>query len=254
MPNRDIKESARTSPTLAQLSHGAERLFWRLTTFCDDYGRFDASPIVVRTACLPLVPRVTDKDVRAWLNEFGRANLARFYCAGDRVFGYLVSWSRHQRIRNKMSKFPDPTESLAEVPNPPSIAVNCRQLPQSAASPVVPGTTVVPATTDKRDTVGAASPDLAIELLEFLNRKTGRSYRPVETNLALIRARLADGMDPYRLKAMISRKTRAWSSDPTMAPYLRPVTLFNRTKCEQYLGELPLPQPEDINGHLDGMP
>lgn len=251
MPNRDIKESARTSPTLAHLSHGAERLFWRMTTYCDDFGRFDANPIVVRAACLPLVPRVKDADVRGWIAEMAAHGLIRLYRVGDRSYGHFLSWAKHQRMRNKISKYPEP---LAELPISPQSAAIDSDSPQSAASPVVTGTTVVPATTEIRDTVGAASPDLAIDLLNWLNTKTGRSYRPVETNLSLIRARLADGIDPRRLRAMVSKKARAWGPDPAMSPYLRPATLFNKTKCEQYVGELPPMQESNGHGDTHGMP
>ena len=55
MPSRVIRESALNSPTLAKLSHGAERLFWRLTIIADDAGRFDAHPTVVKARCFPLL-------------------------------------------------------------------------------------------------------------------------------------------------------------------------------------------------------
>lgn len=79
-------------------------------------------------------------------------------------------------------------------------------------------------------------PDLAI--LEFLNQKTGKHFRAKPTNLSPIRARLADGIADWQLRAIISRKTHEWRGTEREL-YLRPATLFNKTKCEQYLGELP---------------
>jgi len=84
--------------------------------------------------------------------------------------------------------------------------------------------------------------DLSGEILEFLNQKAGRTYRQTATHLDLIRARLRDGIAPWQLRAIVSRKVHEWRSTE-MAKYLRPATLFNRTKCEQYLGELPAPPP-----------
>jgi uncharacterized phage protein (TIGR02220 family) len=78
----------------------------------------------------------------------------------------------------------------------------------------------------------------AIEILQFLNEKTGRAYRPVGTNINLIVARLKSGITISQCFKVIARKTRAWKGDPKMDEYLRPATLFNATKFEQYVGEL----------------
>lgn len=78
----------------------------------------------------------------------------------------------------------------------------------------------------------------AKEVLAYLNQKAGRNYRPSPANLDLITARLREGTSPTQLKTIIDVKTTQWLDDPKMADYLRPATLFNRTKCEQYLGQL----------------
>jgi len=50
LPNRFIKESICKSETLDKLTAEEERLFYRLIVNCDDYGRFDAKPSIVRMA------------------------------------------------------------------------------------------------------------------------------------------------------------------------------------------------------------
>ena len=80
----------------------------------------------------------------------------------------------------------------------------------------------------------------AIEVLEFLNEKAGRAYRPVDANLKLIIARLKSGASITECFQVIAKKTREWKVDPKMVEYLRPATLFNATKFEQYVGELVL--------------
>ncbi len=92
--------------------------------------------------------------------------------------------------------------------------------------------------------------DKAVQLLQFLNEKTGSSFREVDTNLRLIEARLASGIDPDVCMKMIERKCSEWSTNPDMKKYLRPATLFNTTKFEQYIGESERPtaaQPTYIN-------
>jgi uncharacterized phage protein (TIGR02220 family) len=85
----------------------------------------------------------------------------------------------------------------------------------------------------------------AREVLDFLNAKTGRQYRPVESTIAMIVARLKGQnldteVDVQTCKSLIAKKVRDWNTDEKMAKYLRPETLFNRTKFESYLGELNL--------------
>ena len=50
MPNRIIKESICTSDTIDQLSPEEEIFFYRLIVNCDDYGRMDARPQILRAS------------------------------------------------------------------------------------------------------------------------------------------------------------------------------------------------------------
>lgn len=87
----------------------------------------------------------------------------------------------------------------------------------------------------------------ARDVLAFLNRKAGRNYRPSDTNLDFIRARLKSGIHSWQLKAIVSRKVKEWAGTD-QDHYLRPATLFNKTKCEQYLGELPKESGDALPG------
>lgn len=81
-------------------------------------------------------------------------------------------------------------------------------------------------------------------VLEFLNAKRAevdpgkRGYRATPTNLRFIRGRLVDGITLAELKAIVALKCRQARADEFDPRYLRPETLFNATKAEQYLGEL----------------
>lgn len=77
-----------------------------------------------------------------------------------------------------------------------------------------------------------------VAVLEFLNEKAGRNFQPVEANLSLIGARLAEGATMEQCKQVIARKCRDWAPGTKMNKYLRPATLFNRSKFAQYQGEL----------------
>ena len=77
----------------------------------------------------------------------------------------------------------------------------------------------------------------AVEVLEFLNAKTGRTYGGL-ASLHLIDARLREGWSVQQCKTMTMRKVRDWRADARMAPYLRPATLYARGKLEQYMAEI----------------
>ena len=76
----------------------------------------------------------------------------------------------------------------------------------------------------------------ASDILNFLNEKTKCRFRHEDTNLKLITARLKSGASADECRAVIARKFRDWHGTE-MQKYLRPATLFNATKFEQYLGE-----------------
>jgi uncharacterized phage protein (TIGR02220 family) len=81
-------------------------------------------------------------------------------------------------------------------------------------------------------------PDIEAELIAYLNEKAGRAFEPVESNRKFVRARLAEGATPEKIRAVIDAKVEQWQDDPKMAHYLQPATLFNSTKFAQYVGAL----------------
>ena len=111
MPNRIIRESARTSLTLDAISAEAERLFWRLVVTADDHGRFHADPSLVLAACFPLrIQRLKPITVKQWLDELVKVGAIRVYPVDGRTYGYFPTWTRHQRRPQSRSKFPGPPE------------------------------------------------------------------------------------------------------------------------------------------------
>lgn len=112
MPNRMIRESCRTSDTLNQLSAEAERLFWRLTTVADDYGRFEADPRVVLAQCFPLkVGLLKVEAVSKWFAELVACSLVRTYVSGCKQLAFFPTWEKHQYVRAKTSKYPAPADA-----------------------------------------------------------------------------------------------------------------------------------------------
>lgn len=128
MANRDLKETNRRSPSLQALSDGAERLWYRLITSVDDFGRMEADPEVVFTTCFQRVPKGwTIAKVRTCLHELASANngeqpLITIYCVGSRWYLQITSADRTIYRRAKDSKYPAPPKNITlEGPTVPEM-------------------------------------------------------------------------------------------------------------------------------------
>lgn len=74
-----------------------------------------------------------------------------------------------------------------------------------------------------------------MEIIEYLNEKTGRSYRHnTQKTQSLIKARFREGFTLDDFRTVIDHKAIDWMSNAEMSLYLRPETLFGQ-KFEGYL-------------------
>lgn len=84
----------------------------------------------------------------------------------------------------------------------------------------------------------------AEEVLIELNRASKKNYWAREAsgkpsaNLEFIIGRLKSGASKEQCLQVVHLKVRQWRCNPDKVEYLRPATLFNREKFEQYLGEI----------------
>jgi uncharacterized phage protein (TIGR02220 family) len=77
--------------------------------------------------------------------------------------------------------------------------------------------------------------------LVWLNEKASRHYRETSDNLELVNARLSEvGSDLEGVKLMVSRQVQMWKGTE-MEQYLRPETLFRKSKFHSYYDERNLP-------------
>lgn len=111
MPNRIIKESVCTSDTIDQMTWFEECFYTRLWTACDDYGRMDARPAILKSKLFPLKERLSLKDIQNALQKMVDIGCVRLYECDSKPYLYLPSWEVHQQVRAKKSKYPSPDES-----------------------------------------------------------------------------------------------------------------------------------------------
>lgn len=88
-------------------------------------------------------------------------------------------------------------------------------------------------------------------VLHFLNEHTGRHFRESDASLTPISQRLQEpGVDLELVKKMVIRQCRLWKCDPKMSEFLRPETLFGKTKFNSYYAAADLP----VNGEQKAEP
>ena len=102
MPNRILKESICKSDTVDTLSWFEEVFFYRLIVNCDDYGRMDARPAILKANLFPL-KNITVADIEKTLNELSAAGLVYRYIVNDKPYLLLVTWEKYLQVRSKKS-------------------------------------------------------------------------------------------------------------------------------------------------------
>lgn len=124
MPNRILKDSICTSDNLDSLTADEEVFWYRLIVQCDDYGRMDARPAILRARCYPLrLNTVDERDVTNWLTSLQRSGLVHIYTVDNKPYLQIATWDKHQQVRAKRSKYPSMIsddinckQSLADAP------------------------------------------------------------------------------------------------------------------------------------------
>ena len=242
--------------------------FAGLWTVCDREGRFKWVPPELKIACLPY----DDCDFSRALDALcTRGFVVRYACNG-REFGYVPSFKSHQVINNReaASVLPDPNaedSKIKDLTREPRVddASGTREVhalgerkgkegkgregedPCRAAPDDAPGKDQAPEPKKKP----APKDETPERVIDYLNQKTGRKFEYAEANLKLIRARIADGATWASLTGVIDLKCSEWLKDPKMHEYLRPATLFNAEKFNQYVGLVGAPRPKTNDELLD---
>lgn len=113
MPNRILKDSICTSESIQAIADWEIEVFWyRLLVQCDDYGRMDARPAILRARCYPLaMDRVSELDITDWLQNLKDVKLIETYTVDGKPYLRVLTWEKHQQVRAKHSKYPPPQAS-----------------------------------------------------------------------------------------------------------------------------------------------
>ena len=77
-------------------------------------------------------------------------------------------------------------------------------------------------------------------ILEVLNTQAMKKYKPTDTNLDFIKARLSEGYTQEDCETVIKNRVAYWKDDAKMAEFIRPATLFCKKNFPGYLNA-PMP-------------
>ena len=108
MPNRLIKETIRTSKSVNKLSDFNFRIWTYLITYVDDYGRGSADPELLKGLVFPRRAGLTEAQISKALDDLANIGMITLYEADGESYFYFPNWDKHQQIRAKKSKFPEP--------------------------------------------------------------------------------------------------------------------------------------------------
>jgi len=238
---RNIKPSLFTNEILGTLDPMITLLFCGLWCLADKDGILEDRPLRIKAEVFPYRENV---DVNGYLTVMSQHNFIQRYEVNGKKYIFVTEFLKHQRPHN--------TEVAKGYPKPQQ-----RSSGEYALTPLTNGELTVPPRSDSLipdslipdSNTLSGKPDVvlsngkqkfkadALQILDFLNIKTGSRYRPVVANLELIAARLKEGATSDECRQVIAKKAREWKGTD-MEGYLRPATLFNRTKFAQYQGEL----------------
>lgn len=207
---RAISDSVPFSESLASVSDGAERLYWRMVAVSDWWGRLEGKPRKVRAKAIPLLKR-SDLQVARMLDELQDAGRVLLYEHENEVYIQLVDFDKHQpadyiRKRGKGSRFPEPPANGQQAWRFPELLRPSREKASLEVE-------------DRREEKSRKPKNLAIakrendELWDVFDAEIGQVATKAERgrrNKALKDLR-GIGCTPDQLRAAIAAYRRRWS-------------------------------------------
>lgn len=235
--------------------------FIGLFTACDREGRFKWKPRQLKLDVIPY-DEIDFSRVLDALASRGFIIKYRNLRDNDDEYGFIPSFTQHQVINNKEkdSELPDPEEceQYQHIPRDDHASTTPLSKEQGEGKGKGKGKEGKGKEGEGNGLPSreARDPDEKPEImiLEKLNLLTGKNFKPVEPNLKLIRARLTENHTTKELLDVVAMKVEKWQGG-RMDEYLRPSTLFNAEKFNQYVGELPewLRERSGDSSWMDGL-
>lgn len=258
---RMLRSQISVSTQVNDLSLKAALLFTWIIPHLDDFGRMTGDPRKIKAIVVPMRDDIKVDDIGSYLIEMYDQKLIYLYAVDGETYLQFTKFEKHQSGLHKRtsSKVPPPeaapdkdSRNFPEIPGD-SFPTELKRTElkrreekenkkEKAAAPLLSGKpddlSFLADQKTERLRQKAQRRSEAIEVLNFLNEKTKKRFRPVEANLKPIEARLASGVSVQDCRSIIALKYREWSSDEEFKKHINPITLFRPSNFEKYLGQL----------------
>lgn len=130
MPARVIRSEINSSQSLSRVSLLADHFFRALLLECDDFGRFDGRPQILKAALFPLREEYTPEVIEACVEELANGDQPplRVFHVDGRPYLALTGWEKHRGKgkRAERSKYPDPPQESSSRKRSPRIPADPR--------------------------------------------------------------------------------------------------------------------------------
>lgn len=226
---RNIKPSLFKNELLGVADPMLTILFTSLWCLADKAGRLEDRPLRIKAETFPYRDGV---DINGYLTELSRLGFIHRYVVDNLSLIQIINFDKHQN--------PHHTEKASELAEYSKESATCHLTVVSPLyTSLTPADSLIPDSLNPSTTLSDKSDvmKVSLEILEHLNLKAERKFKPVKANINIITARLKE-FTREELIAVIDDRCAAWLADENMVSYLRPETLFNATKCAGYVGSL----------------
>ena len=221
MPNRIIKESVKQSPQIDSLSWFEEVVFYRMIVTADDYGCLDGRVVLLKSILFPTRENVSKKNIEDAITKLVSVGLLCSYTVNGMPYLFFPTWEKHQRVRNKHRKFPEPPEI--------DLSANCCQMSANCPTESNPIQSESESESESNSNVAAY-----VAIISYLNEKAGTAYKhTTKATQSHINARLGEGYTEDDFYTVIDKKCTEWRG-MEFEKFLRPETLFG-SKFDGYL-------------------
>ncbi len=227
---RNIKPAFFDNDELAENAPIGRLLFIGLWTLADYQGNLEWREKRIKAKVLPY----DNCDIKKLAINLDKSGFIRFYSDGDEIYCNIVNFTKHQNPhkneRDKGSTIPEFSEDMRQAVDLKGLTINRDKsglIPEGSHSDRADSLNLIPDSLNPIYTLASQ----ADECLEHLNLVTGRSFK----SSSELEARLKE-FSVEEVKKVIEYKAKEWMGSEWQK-YLRPKTLFNKTKFEGYLND-----------------
>lgn len=218
---RTIKPEFWTDDAITECSLSARLLFIGMWNFADDRGNIERSAKQMKMKIFP----ADTVDVESLLLELMHNNLIIEYEFDGKKYLHIRTFADHQVI-NRPSKtgLPEYDESLRT-----HATLTDDSLTEGKGKEGKGKEEEIKTLSGKPDPIPYQT------ILDDMNATLDRQFHLTGDFKKLVKARWSEGFREPDFHTVCEKMQIKWGRDPTMAPYLRPATLFQASKFDGYL-------------------